>query len=332
MTTRASKSYEAGNAKQPDEVKSNRFEFTRRKFLQASAPALAFAAAFDPAIMFAGTQERAADDYILTARNRLLLLVNEERSRTGLSRLVLDELACRVAMQHAVDMVDGQFLSHWGRDGRKPYHCYSFAGGTDAVQENVSSADNVQSLTSASLAADLVEMHTRLFEETPPNDGHRRTILQPWHTHVGFGIALRNYSLRLDELYLSRYVEIYFVRALASPGATIPISGKLLDPQHVLAAADVYYEPLPAPPSIAWLRTPRPWGLPDVRVTLRPKLPRKSIYVDGTTGVIEREKANFWFPVVLSQPQPGIYTVLLWVARSKNDEPFPAAEICLRAE
>jgi uncharacterized protein YkwD len=332
MTTRAAKRNETENALQLDEARSNRVEFTRRKFLQASAPALAFAVALDPAIMFAGTQERAADDYILTARNRLLMLVNEERSRTGLSRLVLDDLACRVATQHAVDMVDGQFLSHWGRDGRKPYHRYSFSGGTEAVQENVSSADNVQSLSSASLVADLIEMHTRLFEETPPNDGHRRTILQPWHTHVGFGIALRNYSLRLDELYLSRYVEINFVRTQANAGATIPISGKLLDQKHVLAAADVYYEPLPAPPSIAWLRTPRPWGLPEVRVTLRPKLPRKSVYVDGTTGVIEREKAAFWFPVVLSQPRPGIYTVLLWVARSKNDEPFPAAEICVRAE
>jgi hypothetical protein len=310
----------------------NRCDPARRKFLKAAAPVLTFAVVSDPMRHFAGMQERAADDYILTARNRLLMLVNEERSRTGLSRLVLDDLACRVATQHALDMVDGQFLSHWGRDGRKPYHRYSFAGGTDAVQENVSSADNVQSLTSASLVADLLEMHTRLFEEIPPNDGHRRTILQPWHTHVGFGIALRNYSLRLDELYLSRYVEINFVRTQANVGATIPISGKLLDQKHVLAAADVYYEPLPAPPSIAWLRTPRPWGLPEVRVTLRPKLPRKSVYVDGTKGVIEREKAEFWFPVVLSQSQPGIYTVLLWVARSKNDEPFPAAEICLRAE
>jgi uncharacterized protein YkwD len=325
------KNDQAESSGDPNLSSFNRRDLARRKFLKAAAPVLAFAAV-DPAIMFAGTQERAADDYILTARNRLLMLVNEERSRTGLSRLVLDDLACRVATQHALDMVEGQFLSHWGRDGRKPYHRYSFAGGTDAVQENVSSADNVQSLSSASLVADLIEMHTRLFEETPPNDGHRRTILQPWHTHVGFGIALRNYGLRLDELYLSRYVEINFVRTQATPGATIPISGKLLDQKHVVAAADVYYEPLPAPPSLAWLRTPRAWGLPDVRVTLRPKLPRKSLYVDGSKGVIEREKAGFWFPVVLSQPQPGIYTVLLWVARSKNDEPFPAAEICLRAE
>lgn len=305
---------------------------SRRWFLKAAAPF--FACGLQPwsAIQIPNEPERLGDDYILAARNRLLLLVNDERTRAGLSRLVLDDLACKVATEHAVDMAEHQFLSHWGSDGRKPYQRYSFAGGIDAVQENVSSADNIQSLTAASLVADLAEMHVSLFEEAAPSDGHRRTILHRRHTHVGFGIALRDYSLRLDELYLSKYVKIDSVQTQASPKATVPISGRLLDQNHALIAADVYYEALPAPPSIDWLRTPRPWGLPEVRVTLRPRLPRKSVYVDGSKGTIERDKAGFWFPVVLFNEKPGIYTVLIWLARSKSDEPFPATEICIRAE
>jgi len=27
------------------------------------------------------------------------------------------------------------------------------------------------------------------FNEVPPNDGHRKNILKPWHTKVGIGIA-----------------------------------------------------------------------------------------------------------------------------------------------
>ena len=51
-------------------------------------------------------------------------------------------------------------------------------------------------------------MHLSMIEEVPPNDGHRKTILFPQHTHVGFGIALQGHNLRLDELYLARYVEV----------------------------------------------------------------------------------------------------------------------------
>src|SRR5262245_1088156 len=68
----------------------------------------------------------------------LLDLVNGARASAGFSRLVIDDLAASVAQKHATEMLAGRFLSHWGRDGRKPYHRYSFAGGFDAVEENIS--------------------------------------------------------------------------------------------------------------------------------------------------------------------------------------------------
>src|SRR5256885_5373545 len=88
---------------------------------------------------------RFSENDIPLARTRLLEQLNSERKRAGLSILEVDELACSVASGHALDMVKGNFLSHWGSDGRKPYHRYSFAGGTAAAQENVSSAENIQS-------------------------------------------------------------------------------------------------------------------------------------------------------------------------------------------
>src|SRR5207237_1002264 len=50
------------------------------------------------------------------AREQLLRMVNEERSRAGLGNLELDGLACNVASDHALDMAKGEFLSHWGSD------------------------------------------------------------------------------------------------------------------------------------------------------------------------------------------------------------------------
>src|SRR5947207_411727 len=115
----------------------------RRSFLKAAAPfALGLRTIARGQILI--ERGRFSQDDLPAAREQLLIQVNAERARAGLSLLELDDLACRVANEHALDMATGEFLSHWGSDGRKPYQRYSFAGGTEALRENVSSADNVQ--------------------------------------------------------------------------------------------------------------------------------------------------------------------------------------------
>src|SRR2546429_573309 len=59
-------------------------------------------------------------------------------------------------------------------DGRKPYHRYSFAGGIDATQENVGRDDNIESVAPNSVMRELIEIHTSMYLEKPPNDGHRQ--------------------------------------------------------------------------------------------------------------------------------------------------------------
>src|SRR5215475_12297995 len=60
-------------------------------------------------------------------RANLLEMINEERAVEKLKPLAIDELATQVATKHAQEMASEDFASHWGRDGRKPYHRYSFA-------------------------------------------------------------------------------------------------------------------------------------------------------------------------------------------------------------
>jgi hypothetical protein len=272
-----------------------------------------------------------ADDVAL-AREQLLQQVNAERAHAGLSRLLLDDLACRVANDHARDMIEGDFLSHWGRDGRKPYHRYSFAGGDDAVRENVSSAESIQSVTPTGVAKDLYEMHLSMLEETPPNDGHRKTILFSPLTHVGFGIALRGHNLRLDELYLGRHVEVEPIPREVKPKTAVLLRGKVLNPLHVLTGVDVCFEPLPTPPEIDWLRTPRSYDLPPVSDRLLPRLPSQYFYPDGSGGTIEVSgKTRFKVRVWLSK-KPGINTIVVWLRAGDTGIAFPATQICVRVE
>ena len=310
----------------------SRIVITRRSFLKTAAP-LALGLGTIARGQIPIERGRFSEADIPLAREQLLKFVNAERAQAGLSTVGLDELACKVASEHALDMAKGEFLSHWGSDGRKPYHRYSFAGGTDAVQENVSSANNIQSVTPNGVLGDLRDMHTSMLQEVPPHDGHRKTILFPFHTHVGFGIALHQHSLRLDELYLARYVRFDpFVRK-AKPQSAVLLSGRLLNPNHFLNEVDAFYEPLPAPPDIGWLRTPRSVSLPDEPVRLRPRTPEGTRYTDGSRGDFDWGRdGRFRVRVKLSRHEPGIYTVLFWIRRVPGDKGFPGAQVCILSE
>ena len=301
----------------------------RRSFIKAAAP-LALGLHSIARGQMPVERGRFSDEDVPYAREGFLKLVNQERAAAKLNSLELDELASRVAAEHALDMVKLQFLSHWGSDGRKPYHRYSSAGGTDAVQENVSSAENIQSVATDGVLRDLRDMHISMLLEVPPNDGHRKTILFPFHTHVGFGFALKEYSLRLVELYVARYVQIEPFVKQSKPKSTVVVTGRLLNASHFLNGVDIFYEPLAAPPEIDWLRAPRTVSLPSVFVRQRPKAPLGTRYTDGSTGDFDWDRSGrFLVRAKLFKEEPGIYTIVFWVRRAPADKGFPGAQVCI---
>lgn len=312
-------------------MSTSRYLVTRRSFLESAAP---FALGLGAIVRGQTVIERGRfnDNDIPLAQEQLLTMVNEERTRAGLNRLKLDELACKVASEHAAEMANLLFLSHWGADGRKPYHRYSFAGGTDAVQENASSADDIQSISSNGVLGALHDMHQSMFNEVPPNDGHRKTILFPQHTHVGFGIALQGYSVRLDELYIGRYVDIDPIPRQVKPKTTVILSGKIRSRKHNLSGAYIYYEPLPTPPKISWLRELRSYGMPGEKEALYPRLPDPDRYADGSNGTIDVDRGGRFRVSIGLSKKPGINTIMLWLREGEDEVDFPGAQICIRVE
>jgi uncharacterized protein YkwD len=306
-----------------------RSEITRRSFLMA-APLLAAGTRLITPAQTPIQRGRFGVEDLPQAREQLLQMVNDERAAAHLGKLELDQLAGKVASDHALDMARGDFLSHWGSDGRKPYQRYSFAGGTDAVLENVSSADGTQSVTTAAVLSDLHDMHLAMLNEQPPNDGHRRTILSRQSTHVGFGIALQGHHLRLDQLYLARYLQIDPVPRLAKTKAAVLLSGRVLKQTNDLTSIDVYYEPLPSPPAIEWLREPRSYSLPDQHDTLLPRLPSGYSYPGGQAIIEKSSGGNFRVRVNLSR-KPGINTMVIWL-RAGNGIEFQGGQVCVRVE
>jgi len=266
-------------------------------------------------------------------RANLLQLVNEERDVEKVKLVELDDFANKVATAHAQEMAKHEFVSHWDRSGLKPYQRYSFAGGFHASQENISAADNTWSTKFEDLKQDTSYLHVRLYSEKPPNDGHRRAILAPQHTHVGIGIALEKLRLRVVEIFVSKYVELKPVARSAKPKSVVSLTGRLLKSAYSLSTIEVFYEELPRTRELDWLRVPRSYALPDESKLLRPILPQPYQYADKIPGVISfGANGEFEAPVTLFMDEPGIYTIVCWVKRSPNEKAFPATELCIRAE
>lgn len=303
---------------------------SRRTFLQSLS---ATAGLISLGHKFATAQNSDLEKVFAEIRANLLEMVNEERAVANVPPVAVDKLAEQVATRHAIDMATGNFASHWGRDGLKPYQRYSFAGGTHATQENVSAADNAWSTRVPDLKQDTAYLHVRLYKETPPNDSHLKTILEPQHTHVGFGLAIDQLRLRLVELFVANYVELKPVVRVAKPGAQITFAGKMLRREYLFHNIEVFYEPLPQTPELSWLREPRSYALPAESRALWPKLPAPFTYADKNVGVVKVEMdGSFSTPVKLYSREPGIYTIVTWIKTYPGDKAFRATELCIRAE
>src|ERR1700752_68162 len=302
--------------------------FTRRSFMQTAAAGVP--------IGLIGVRLKPSESLeklFAEIRNNLLQMINEERDLEKLPPVALDDLANRVATRHAQDMATAEFASHWGSDGLKPYQRYSFAGGSEATHENVSAADNTWSMKPEDLKLDTSYLHVRLYQEKPPNDGHRQAILAPQQHHVGIGFAVEKLRLRMVELFLARYVEVKSIKRQASLKDKIQFNGKLLHPSHILNSLEVFSEPLPKPPDIEWLRQPRSYSLPTESKRLMPVLPSPYLYLDRTRGVIEvNTSGSFSTPIPLFKNSPGIYTLVCWIKRTPGEKSFPGTQLSIRVE
>lgn len=130
------------------------------------------------------------------ARAYMLSLINADRAKQKVANPVaLDNAANKAAQWHATEMARLQTNSHWHIDGKKPPQRYNESGGTDYVGENshgcVPTAFKMNiSNTQMFSKEEVRNEESCYFDEEPPNDGHRKNILDPNHTHVGIGLAL----------------------------------------------------------------------------------------------------------------------------------------------
>jgi uncharacterized protein YkwD len=252
------------------------------------------------------------------ARRYMVQLINRDRASTGLPPVELDEgPPTRGGQGHAEDMAKNGYLGHWGTDGSVPEQRYTEAGGTDMVLENASCFTDEQPRTLDPGALvdpkNVEQAEDMFFHEVPPNDGHRKNILKPWHKRVGIGVAQPKATPTEIPVpcFAQEFVDPY------GTYAAIPASMRVGDTLHVegaIAAPATF-----AGVGLARVDGPRPLGVAELnrRRSYPVPAPYQMYWPPGFQTPIPVQVGGGRFSVNLPLSdggRPGMYELSVWAS------------------
>jgi uncharacterized protein YkwD len=248
------------------------------------------------------------------AKARLFERLNRERRAAGAAPVSYDLLGASVGDAFCLDAATSGTSGHWDTAGRPPYLRWALAGGVDYQGENFSSLTRTGGEVEVSeVSRLLLDAHGQMMAERPPDDGHRRTVLDPTWTHVGIGAAVAGGEFRMVEEYSRRVVEwVEVPRAPVPVRARAPFAVKL-PPGWALVSLDVAYEPAPRPMSREEIRRRGSYAYPGSSQRLLARTPAHAQYRDGSRGEVDlvRGVARAGIPLLSG---PGNYYVFVYAA------------------
>jgi uncharacterized protein YkwD len=278
--------------------------------------------------------DRAATPYAEPARDAkaaLLARINADRAAAGAPAVELDLVAAKAGDAFCLDAARTDVMGHWDLAGRAPYDRFADAGGVDWSAENFSGVSRRgEAFRRDELVGLLLEAHGGMMAEKPPDDGHRKAILDPLWTHVGIGVALEGGEFRMTEEF-TRHAAVW-VEAPAGrvrAGRTVPVNVQL-PKGWSLGAVEVAYEKFPQPLTAKEIKKRGSYAYPKGAQTLLPLLARGFQYTNGTTGEVVVAGGVARAEIALLSG-PGSYWVLVYAApgaaEGKTLSPITAVRI-----
>jgi uncharacterized protein YkwD len=209
----------------------------------------------------AGRADVPYDEPFAREKRALLRKINAERREAGLVPVEYSLRAARAGDAYCRDAAAGSFSGHWDLEGRPPHLRWAEAGGVDQHAENSASETRRPGPIVTPIGQLLLEAHARMMAEVPPDDGHRRTVLDPYWTHVGIGAALAGGEFRMTEEFVREVADWVEIPAGPLPaGSVAPFAAKV-PAGWTVALVAVSFEPLPKPMTAPEISARRRYGL-----------------------------------------------------------------------
>jgi Cysteine-rich secretory protein family len=275
------------------------------------------------------------------ARSYMLTLINRDRAAHGVGPVRPDPIATKAAQWHSDAMAKLLFNSHWHTDGKKPQQRYTECGGMDYDAENShgalpQSAFQMEVAPEQSFTASEIEKEEECyFNEVPPNDGHRKNILDPTRTHVGLGLTLLHFDggpthyrqLTSSQEFVNRYGNYSISATEMQPNVPFVLTGQLQPPFEVYEV-QVKWEKGPELIPLDTLRSEsgpfaHGYGNPtkdivEVFPVSYGQKPNAHLMANGNSFRCEILPERNW--------KPGLYYLVVWV-KPGSGEPVTSSQI-----
>lgn len=210
--------------------------------------------------------------------------VNQARAAAGLPDLAADGTLERVGDAHCEIQIEEGTVGHFSHSGVPPYLRYLLAGGHGFHRENAAMYSSSAAVPEAALGRILAGSVASMLAELPPDDGHRRALLDPDVTHIGVGLAVRGGEVRMThELATEAAVAWSAPPAAAKPRSALALAGTLAREWRPVAAK-VLWGPLPRWLSSTQANAIHAYGYPPPRATFAANQPLGQLGGDGARG------------------------------------------------
>jgi uncharacterized protein YkwD len=267
------------------------------------------------------------------AKRAVFERINRDRAIYGYPPLQYEPRAALVGDRFCLDTALAGSWGHWDTAGRAPYVRWGEASGVDYhIQNSGAYSDSGGTLGLTPVQLGLL-IHESMMDETPPHDGHRRAILDPWLTHVGIGMARVSGEFRLTQEFTR--VAFEWMEAPDRPvatGAEVVFGGKPLQEWEV-GLVEIRYEPFPKRLRLPELFRRGGYGYPRVVDALRPSLPAELSYYGGGRGDFDLRAGGEFRASFRLTHGPGHYFIVCYTRRPREpqSELHPATAIMVTA-
>lgn len=263
-----------------------------------------------------GTQLECAEptgEDVRAARQRVLDQVNQARVKLGLRAVGHSRKLEQVGDAAARNLLDDGLIGHVGRDGVPPFIRWALAGGSGFHTENAANFETTGSLAGHRLGDVLVALTNGMLAEEPPEDGHRRALLDPWVTHLGVGVAVHEGRVVMNHQLAVNVVEKWQPPpTVALPGTTLQLTGRL-PPNWRIVGLQIRRDSLPRvrelseTPVVTEVRYPPQAAM----------LPARPVQSGARGRAIRVDAHNAFQASWEAGSRPGVELVVLW-ARNRT--------------
>ncbi len=177
-----------------------------------------------------------------------LSLINSDRQSNGLQNVTLSDTSS--GQQHADNMLNQKFYSHWDLNGHKPYMRYTLAGGQGSVSENIAWMYSSGFIDPKEALEDL--QWEMMYNDSHADWGHRDNILDPFHNKVSIGISYNDNNLYFVQDFENDHIEWETLTVINSE---VTMEGTILEEGLSIEHVVIYYDN-PAPLTVEQVTKP----------------------------------------------------------------------------